>query len=201
MYNGPVVWLTPDKPRNSVSLPRGRPHETWDKKDEMPILNEHMLDFISHSPAQTRRFGARLGALLRSGDLVCLEGSLGTGKTCLVQGIGRGLGVQEPITSPTFTLIAEYQPPAPAPGLYHVDVYRLSDAPLEAASLGLDEVLLGDAVCVIEWADRVRDLLPEERLWIALRHVDQSKRGLTMTAAGDRYEELLAQFRMSAFGV
>jgi tRNA threonylcarbamoyladenosine biosynthesis protein TsaE len=176
-------------------------HLEWDEKDEMPILNEHMLDFISHSPAQTRRFGARLGGLLRVGDLVCLEGSLGTGKTCLVQGIGRGMGIGEPITSPTFTLIAEYQPPAPAPRLYHVDVYRLSDAPAEAVALGLEEYVLGDGVCVVEWADRVGDLLPEERLWISLRHVDQSKRGLTMTSSGMRYQELLGLFRKSAFGV
>jgi len=173
----------------------------WDKVDEMPILNEHMLDFMSHSPAQTRRFGIRLGGLLRAGDLVCLEGSLGTGKTCLVQGIGRGMGVGEAITSPTFTLIAEYQPPKPAPRLYHVDVYRLADARSEAVALGLEEYVLGDGVCVVEWADRVRDLLPDEHLWIALRHVDQSKRGLAITAAGSRYEELLAQFRKSAFGV
>ena len=71
----------------------------------MPILNKHTLDFVSHSPAQTRRFGARLGALLQAGDLICLEGELGAGKTCLAQGIGRGLGIRQPITSPTFTII------------------------------------------------------------------------------------------------
>ena len=98
----------------------------------MPILNKHTLDFVSHSPAQTRRFGARLGALLQAGDLICLEGELGAGKTCLAQGIGRGLGIRQPITSPTFTLIAEYHLPRPAPALYHIDLYRLA-APLDEA--------------------------------------------------------------------
>ena len=175
----------------------------------MPILNEHALDLISHSPAQTRRFGARLGSLLQAGDLICLEGSLGTGKTCLVQGIGRGMGVVEPITSPSFTLIAEYRPPAMSveqsestvPVLYHVDLYRLHTAVEEARAFGLEDYMLGDGVCVIEWAERVQPILPEERLWINLRHVDQSKRGFLLQATGERYDDLLRQFRVSAFGV
>ena len=93
----------------------------------MPILDEHTLDFVSHSPEQTHRLGARLGALLQAGDLVCLVGELGTGKTCLAQGIGRGLGVVGPITSPTYTLIAEYRLLPPTPPLYHIDVYRLGN--------------------------------------------------------------------------
>ncbi len=139
--------------------------------------------------------------LLRPGDVVCLEGDLGTGKTCLVQGVGLGLGLTEPVTSPTFTLVAEYRPPRPAPALYHVDVYRLDDAPLEALAFGLDDYLGGDGVCVIEWADRVEELLPEERLWLTFRHLDISKRGILMKASGDRYRQLLHEFRESAFGV
>ncbi len=167
----------------------------------MTVLNQDTLDLISHSAAQTRRFGARLGMLLRPGDVVCLEGDLGTGKTCLVQGVGLGLGLTEPVTSPTFTLVAEYRPPRPAPALYHVDVYRLDDAPLEALAFGLDDYLGGDGVCVIEWADRVEALLPEERLWLTFRHLDVSKRGILMKASGDRYRQLLHEFRESAFGV
>ena len=68
-----------------------------------PVLDERSLDFISHSEAQTRRLGARLGELLQGGDVICLAGELGTGKTCLAQGIGRGLGIEGPITSPSFT--------------------------------------------------------------------------------------------------
>ncbi len=167
----------------------------------MPILDAQTIDFISHSPDQTRRLGARLGALLQAQDVICLEGELGTGKTCLAQGVGRGMGVEEPITSPTFTLIAEYHPPAPALVLYHIDVYRLESPAAEALAFGLDDYLAGDGVCLIEWADRIRAVLPEERLWITLRHLDTSKRGIVLTARGERYEELLQRFRQSAFGV
>jgi tRNA threonylcarbamoyladenosine biosynthesis protein TsaE len=167
----------------------------------MPILDEHTLDFISHSPDQTRRLGARLGALLRPSDLICLEGELGTGKTCLAQGIGLGLGVVEPLTSPTFTLIAEHRPPPPAPILYHIDLYRLNAPVEEALAFGLDDYLQGDGVCLIEWAERVKAMLPDERLWITLRHLNNSKRGVVMVASGSRYEELLRLFRQSAFGL
>jgi tRNA threonylcarbamoyladenosine biosynthesis protein TsaE len=167
----------------------------------MPILDEHTLDLISHSPAQTRRFGMRLGALLRAGDVICLEGELGTGKTCLTQGIGRGMGIAEPITSPTFTLVAEHQPSSPAPILYHIDLYRLNEAVDEALAFGLADYLLGDGVCLIEWAERVQPALPDERLWITLRHLDVSKRSILMKASGARYDDLLRGFRQSAFGV
>jgi tRNA threonylcarbamoyladenosine biosynthesis protein TsaE len=167
----------------------------------MPILNEHTVDFISHSPDQTRRLGARLGALVQARDLVCLEGELGSGKTCLAQGIGRGLGVVEPITSPSFTLIAEHRPPPPAPVLYHIDLYRLDKPVEEALALGLDDYLEGNGVCLIEWAERIQIVLPHERLWIALRHLNNSKRGIVITATGSRYQELLLRFRQSAFGV
>jgi tRNA threonylcarbamoyladenosine biosynthesis protein TsaE len=167
----------------------------------MPILDEHTLDFFSHSPEQTRRMGARLGMLLRAGDIVCLEGELGTGKTCLVQGIGAGMGIDAAITSPTFTLIAEYRPPPPGPILYHIDVYRLDEPVNEAWGFGLDDYLTGDGVCVIEWANRIRSGLPPDRLWITLRHLDTGKRGILMKAPNARYDELLHEFRKSAFGV
>ncbi len=167
----------------------------------MPILDEHTLDFISHSPSQTQRFGARLGALLQAGDLICLEGELGTGKTCLAQGIGRGMGIGGPIVSPTFTLVAEHRPPPPAPPLYHIDLYRLDTPVNEAWAFGLDDYLHGEGVCLIEWAERIASILPRERLWITLRHLDTSKRGIVMRACGTRYDELLHRFRQSAFGV
>jgi tRNA threonylcarbamoyladenosine biosynthesis protein TsaE len=167
----------------------------------MPILDEHTLDLISHSPAQTLRFGARLGALLETSDVVCLEGELGAGKTCLAQGIGQGMGVVEPITSPSFTLVAEHRPPSSAPVLYHIDLYRLESPVIEALSFGLDEYLLGNGICVIEWADRVGPALPAERLWITLHYLDVSKRGIVMSASGPRYDRLIRKFRQSAFGM
>jgi tRNA threonylcarbamoyladenosine biosynthesis protein TsaE len=167
----------------------------------MPILDEHTLDFISHSPEQTRRFGARLGALLRAGDLIGLEGELGTGKTCLAQGIGEGMGISGQITSPTFTLIAEHRSPSPGPILYHVDLYRLNDAVDEALAFGLEDCLYGAGICLIEWAERVRTALPGEHLWITLRHLGLSKRGIIIKATGPRYDRLLQDFRRETFGV
>lgn len=167
----------------------------------MPILDVHTLDFISNSPSQTRRFGARLGLLLQSGDVVGLEGELGTGKTCFIQGVGQGMGITETITSPTFTLAAEYQAPSSAPTLHHLDMYRLDTPMEEAMAFGLDEYLQGDGACVVEWAERVRPAFPEEHLWIRLRYLGESKRGIMMTASGEHYDRLLAKFRAAAFGV
>jgi len=165
-----------------------------------PILDEHSLDFISHSEAQTRRFGARLGELLQSGDVICLAGELGAGKTCLAQGIGQGLGVEGPITSPSYTLINEYGQEQARLPFYHVDLYRLGEAK-EALTLGLEEYFYGEGVCVVEWADRAPGALPAEHLWIALHYIVETKRGLLMKAVGKRYEELLREFKRSAFGV
>jgi tRNA threonylcarbamoyladenosine biosynthesis protein TsaE len=167
----------------------------------MPILDEHTLDFISHSPSQTRRFGARLGLLLRAGDVICLEGELGSGKTCFAQGVGQGMDIPEPITSPSFTLVAEYRPTAPAPLLYHIDMYRLNAPVDEALAFGFDDYLQGDGACLIEWADRIRPALPEERLWIRFRHLGVSKRGIMISANGELYDALLLKFREAAFGI
>lgn len=165
-----------------------------------PILNEHMIEFVSRSPDQTQRLGARLGALLQGGDVICLEGSLGSGKTCLTQGIGRGWGVSQTLVSPTFVLIREYARPDESVRLYHTDLYRISGAE-EAQSLGMDE-LLGDAraICVIEWAERARPLVPTEHLWIRLDFVDQTRRALCFAAQGERHTALLEKFRQVAFG-
>ena len=163
-----------------------------------PILDEHTVDLVSHSTEQTRRLGSRLGELLEGGEVICLLGELGTGKTCLVQGIGTGLGVTDRITSPTFTLINEYR--GERLTLYHVDLYRIADA--EAAlAFGLDETIYGEGVCAIEWAARVREAWPEERLLVSLRHIDETKRGVTLRAFGARYRRLLARFKQAAFGV
>jgi len=166
----------------------------------MPILDERTLDFVSHSAEQTQRLGVRLGELLRSGDLVCLSGDLGTGKTTFAAGVGRGWGALQPVTSPTFILVNEYPRPGDGLTLYHVDCYRVENA-REALDFGLAEILDSAGAVLIEWAERIQSALPRERLWIALRHVGETKRGLMFMASGARYERLLADFRRSAFGV
>jgi tRNA threonylcarbamoyladenosine biosynthesis protein TsaE len=165
-----------------------------------PILDERTLEFVSRSPEQTRRLGARLGALLKGGEVICLEGSLGSGKTCLTQGIGRGWGVSQTLTSPTFVLVREYARPGDAVKLYHVDLYRISGAQ-EALTLGIDE-FVGDkqAICVIEWAERSHSLVPDEHLWVQLEFADPMRRAMYFTAQGEHHTTLLREFRQAAFG-
>lgn len=164
-----------------------------------PILTDHSFDVITHSPAQTGRVGERLGQLLRPGDVVCLQGSLGTGKTCLTQGIGKGLGASGVISSPTFVYINEYAPKDSGPYLYHVDLYRIRDY-CDALSLGLDDYIYSDGVTVIEWAERAIEIIPEERLWISLSYLDFSKRALLFEATGARYIEILRELRGESLG-
>ena len=155
------------------------------------------LDFISHGAAQTQRLGARLGELLDAGSVVLLEGGLGAGKTVLAQGIAQGLGIDDPVTSPTFTLIHEYAGRLP---LYHVDLYRLAgDA--DAAAIGLEEYVYGDGVTVIEWPDRAGTLLPTDHLSVALRPIAETKRALRFTPRGARYGELVTRFKREVFGL
>jgi tRNA threonylcarbamoyladenosine biosynthesis protein TsaE len=165
----------------------------------MPILNEHTLEFISRSPEQTRRLGMRLGELLRGGELLCLEGELGAGKTTLTQGIATGWGVTGTVRSPTFTLIHEFRRPGDKHKFYHVDLYRISSS-TEAWALGLDDIWISGGVCIIEWPERAQDILPAERIWIRLTALDETRRMLRLMAEGERYLELLQAFRRAAFG-
>jgi len=148
---------------------------------------------ISHSAAHTQRIGECLGRLLEPGDVICLEGNLGTGKTCLTQGIGRGLGVTSAITSPTFVIISEYPLPGHGHRLYHIDLYRVHTN-VETRALGLAEYLYGNGICVIEWAEQAMDILPDHRLWITLCHMGDTKRELGFHASGERYTDLLQRF-------
>jgi len=148
------------------------------------------VETISNSPGQTQRLGRRLGALAEAGDVFLLSGELGSGKTCLVQGIAWGLGVEEYATSPSFVLVRPYEGRLP---LYHIDFYRLDDI-AEIADLGLEEYLWGDGVCAVEWAEKALALLPEEHLLIRLEHVATNKRRLLLEPRGNRYIELLSSF-------
>lgn len=165
----------------------------------MPILDDHTLEFISRSPEQTRRLGTRLGELLRGGETICLEGELGAGKTTLAQGIATGWGVTGPVRSPTFTLIHEFHRPGDKQKLYHVDLYRIADA-AEAWALGLDDIWMGGSVCIIEWPEHAKAILPAERMWIRLTALDDTRRMLRLVAQGERYRALLTSFRHAAFG-
>jgi len=166
--------------------------------DTMPVYDNHSFEFISHSPEQTRRVGMRLGALLRPGDLVCLIGDLGAGKTTLVQGISAGWGSLDVANSPTFVLVNVYRRPN-GQRLYHLDTYRLG-GPAEAEDLDLD-ALLESGPLVVEWADRIQSVLPGDRLWVTLHDVDEDQRDLLFVAHGKRYEVMLAELRRQTIGV
>lgn len=164
----------------------------------MPILDPHSMEFISRSAEQTRRMGMRLGAMLRSGDIICLVGDLGSGKTTFVQGVASGWGSLDAVTSPSFVLVNIYRA-ANEQKFYHLDAYRLNDA-LEAEALDLD-AMIESGPLVIEWAERIKDALPEECLWITLRWIDRGQRDMLISARGGRYQELLATMRRQVYGV
>ena len=166
----------------------------------MAILDENTLDFISNSLEQTVRLGVRLGELLAAGDVICMSGELGAGKTALAQGIGRGWGAGRRVTSPSYTLINEYPRLHDGLILYHVDCYRLETA-ADVATVGLEEILDDGGAVMIEWPERIEAMLPEAHLWVAMRYVSETRRGLRITAHGERPAALLKQFRQNAFGV
>jgi tRNA threonylcarbamoyladenosine biosynthesis protein TsaE len=150
------------------------------------------LKSISHSPEQTLRLGTRLGELSRAGDVFLLTGNLGSGKTCLTQGIARGLGIKEYAFSPSFVIVREYHGRLP---LYHIDFYRLNRIE-EIADLGLDEYLYGQGVGVVEWADKGMILMPQEHLLINLSYISDTERSIDFEPAGNRYTDLLASIGM-----
>ena len=121
--------------------------------------------FESGSREETFEFGRRMGEQASAGQVICLEGDLGAGKTVFVKGFACGLGIREPVSSPTFTIVQEYEE-GRLP-LYHFDAYRIAD-PDEMEEIGFDEYLFGEGVCLIEWAGQIRDLIPPGSIWIRI---------------------------------
>jgi tRNA threonylcarbamoyladenosine biosynthesis protein TsaE len=132
---------------------------------------------ITHSPDETVAWGRAFAEKLRAGDVVALTGELGAGKTCLTKGIAAGLGIASPVTSPTFTLIHEYNGRLP---VSHVDLYRLQ-SPNEALAIGLLDYLGSDGVCIVEWAEKIAGLLPATTWRVKLEIVDEKTRRITLT--------------------
>jgi len=160
-----------------------------------PIVAPNTIDLISHGEAQTRRLGARLAPFLRPGDVLALSGELGTGKTRWVQGVCQGLGVTAPVISPTFTLVNEYNGQLP---VYHIDLYRLPNAG-EVLSFGLEDYLYGNGVTLIEWAERAEHFLPPQYLAVELFHLEETKRRVVLRPHGERFINLLDEFKKAAF--
>jgi len=163
----------------------------------MPILNAHSMEFISRSPEQTRRVGMRLGGMLQTGDVIGLVGDLGSGKTTLVQGVASGWGSLDAVSSPTFVLVNVYRHPEGGK-LFHMDAYRLA-GPGEAEDLDVTNMLEAGPL-VVEWAERIRAVLPSDHLLVTMAYVDESCRDLMLSAHGLRYELLLADIRKQIYG-
>ncbi|HEY5902122.1 MAG TPA: tRNA (adenosine(37)-N6)-threonylcarbamoyltransferase complex ATPase subunit type 1 TsaE [Anaerolineales bacterium] len=163
----------------------------------MPILDAHTLDFFSRSPEQTRRVGMRLGGALRPGDVICLQGDLGAGKTTFVQGVAKGWGSLDEVSSPTFILVNLYRR-ADGAQLYHMDAYRL-DSAAEADELDLD-AMLEQGPLLIEWPERIQSLMPHDCLWVRLEYLAEEQRQMRITATGRRYDALISHLRQHLFG-
>ena len=146
------------------------------------------MRFTSHSPEETLSFGDSLGKALRPGDVLALIGDLGAGKTWLTKGIARGLGVPiEQVTSPTFVLMHVYEGRL---RLAHFDAYRLRGG-RDMIDLGAEEMFFGQGASVVEWADRVADALPADRLVIEMEVGGETERRMRLSATGARSGELL----------
>ena len=146
---------------------------------------------ISRSPEATQQLGSRLGELVQPGDVLLLVGKLGSGKTCLTQGIAWGLGIQDYAQSPSFVIMRELYGRLP---LYHIDLFRL-DRLEEIEGLGLDDYLYGQGVCVIEWAEKGLGLLPSEHLLIQMTYLADTERSLRLKPSGERYLEIMGQLK------
>jgi len=152
------------------------------------------LTFTTHSPKETQELGFRIGKLLKESNIVALIGDLGTGKTCLTQGIARGVGIDanQVVNSPSYILINEYTGSHP---IYHIDLYRIRDS-VELEDLGLEEYIYGRGICVIEWADRLLESLPESYLKILLSHEKaENTRTIEIISVGPEYTKLVKELR------
>jgi tRNA threonylcarbamoyladenosine biosynthesis protein TsaE len=146
------------------------------------------MRIYSESVRQTLDLGARVARQLRPGDIICLFGGLGSGKTVLAKGVADGLGVdKKDVQSPTFVIMRQYDGRLP---LYHFDLYRLH-GPDQVRDLGYEEYLFGQGVAIIEWAERLGDLTPESYLKVSLKTAGENRRVISMTAVGGRYKGVL----------
>jgi tRNA threonylcarbamoyladenosine biosynthesis protein TsaE len=148
----------------------------------------HSLNILSRNAEETFSIGRIIGDNLYAGDILALTGELGAGKTCLTQGIARGLGVSEDyqITSPTFTLINEYHGRLK---LYHLDLYRLNDFN-DMEDISFEECLYAEGVCVIEWAEKIKFGFHDQVISISITYLDEDKRKILISGDGDKVAKL-----------
>lgn len=151
-----------------------------------------MIQIKLNGLEETKDFGIKLGELLNGGDILCLNGDLGAGKTTLTKSIGLGLGVTDYITSPTFALINEYEGRIP---VYHFDVYRLENVE-DLDDLGFDDYFYGKGVSIIEWADKIEKSLPKERIVLDIEKGENiDSRVINITGYGNSYNRVIEELR------
>jgi tRNA threonylcarbamoyladenosine biosynthesis protein TsaE len=151
-------------------------------------------EIITFSAEETISLGFQLGQQLKAGDVVCLAGDLGAGKTTFAAGVGLGWGAEQPLTSPTYVIVRQYQRDDAV--LYHLDVYRLDG---DVDSIGWDDIFCGDFTVLIEWAETVRDLLPSDALWVTITEEDdENARHFHFDAGGVRSSMLLEGLKIAA---
>ncbi len=191
--SSPTMWFCRVRARQGVPVPvKTYPSKfVWPTTSPMSDFASPHFSLISISPDATRAFGQRLGRTLRqhpqSVHVIALRGDLGAGKTTLTQGVAAGLGLDARVTSPTFTLVNEYE--GTGLRLLHIDTYRLADAPGEAIGFGLAEMFDFEeeqaTVVVIEWAERVAALLPDDHLVVELAYAEgEASRRIVVGATG-----------------
>ncbi|MBM3254067.1 MAG: tRNA (adenosine(37)-N6)-threonylcarbamoyltransferase complex ATPase subunit type 1 TsaE [Candidatus Omnitrophica bacterium] len=156
-------------------------------------ISDKNLEIISNSHNKTVSIAKKLGAMLVRGDVLALVGELGSGKTTFIKGIAGAFGVKDytNINSPTFVIIREYELRVP---IYHIDAYRIKN-PLEIELAGFSEYLSQNGIAVIEWADRIEEILPSTYLRIELRHLGKNRRLIRFIPKGRRYKIVLKRFK------
>ena len=141
------------------------------------------MQFVSHSAEETERFGEALAQDLRAGDVLAFTGSLGMGKTAFTRGLARGLGCRGRVTSPTFTIVNEYEGKTP---LFHFDMYRLGSSD-ELFDIGWDDYLARGGVCAVEWSERVSDALPGDTIFVDIARGEEGENTRIITVTGGRF--------------
>ncbi|WP_416198600.1 MAG: tRNA (adenosine(37)-N6)-threonylcarbamoyltransferase complex ATPase subunit type 1 TsaE [Sporanaerobacter sp.] len=150
------------------------------------------MEIILKNTKDTEQFGYKLGKILKGGEIICLIGDLGAGKTTMTKSIAKGLDVEEYVTSPTFTLINEYKGRVP---LYHFDVYRLEEVE-SIYDLGFEEYFYSNGVSIIEWADKIKNVLPEDVLTIEIkRGSNDEERVLNIYGSGERNKSIIEELK------
>lgn len=149
---------------------------------------EYMVKIHLENEDKTKEIGYKLGKLLNENSIICLIGDLGAGKTTLTQSIAKSLEIDDYITSPTFTIVNEYEG---RHKLYHFDVYRIGSSD-EMYDIGYEEYINSNGVCIIEWANLIEDILPNEYLYIELKYKENS-REIMLNPKGEKYEKMVEE--------